>query len=61
MVQVSEKFHRYFQLDVENQNSAQLELALNQLRSSLPPDEDAAEDPEDPEDLDRDSVDPDLD
>jgi segregation and condensation protein B len=61
MVQVSEKFHRYFQLDVENQNSAQLELALNQLRSTLPPDEDAAEDPEDPEDLDRDSVDPDLD
>ncbi|HEY9690439.1 MAG TPA: SMC-Scp complex subunit ScpB [Coleofasciculaceae cyanobacterium] len=39
LVQVSDKFHRYFQLDVGNQSSSQLELALSQLRSTLPTDE----------------------
>lgn len=39
LVQVSDKFHRYFQLDVNNQSPSQLELALSQLRSTLPADE----------------------
>jgi len=43
LVQVSDKFHRYFQLDVGNQSSEQLELALSQLRSTLPADADSLE------------------
>lgn len=54
LIQVSEKFHRYFQLDVDNPSSGQLELALSQLRSSLPTEDadDALEDDLDHE-LDR--------